>query len=103
MAKSDTMRYIDVDPSVLPQEVQAMLAEDRRLYDAQKALRAKITAAINEQITLKDGYTVVGIGFTRWGQFQFHADRVETKQAKVSNRPSLADFIDVQQANGRGV
>lgn len=101
MAKSETKQYIDVDPANLSEDIQEMLRQDRALYDQQKAIRAKITAAINATYTLKGGYTVVGIGFTRWGQFQFHADKVAAPQAKASNRPSLADFLAQASEQGR--
>lgn len=101
MAKSETIRYIDVDPSNLPEDVQEMLKQDRALYDQQKALRAKVVEAINAQITLKDGYAVTGVGFTRWGQFQLHADKAKPTQAKAGNRPSLADFLASAQSEGR--
>ena len=101
MAKSETRAYIDTNPADLPAEVQEMLKQDRALYEQQKAIRETIVRHLNATMPLKGGYEVVGVGFTRWGQFQLHADLPQVKQAKASNRPSLADFLAQSQDEGR--
>ena len=101
MAKSETRQYIDTNPSELPKDVQDMLKQDRELYDQQKAIRQKMVDTLNAAGIMPDGWEVVGVGFTRWGQFQLHADKPQVKQAKASGRPSLADFLASAASEGR--
>lgn len=100
--KSETKQFLDCSAEDFSPEIQALLQEDRELYDMQKALRKKIVQKMNEQNRLSNGKVIVGMGFTRWGQLQVHIDNsAQPKVSKSSNRPSLADFLNEQDSSGR--
>lgn len=87
-----TVTFIDHDQETLSAEVQAMLKQDRALYDQQKQLRKAIAAAINEEVMVAEGETVSGIAFTRWGQFQLVIKPTEKPASTAKPRKTLAQY-----------
>ena len=93
--------YLDASPDDFSDVVQALLREERANYEAGKAIKARILAAVQAEIPMMPGREVKRTAYTAWGQWQIIVgDKVEAK-AKSRRRASLADFLAAQQASGR--
>lgn len=101
MTTETTKKYLDVNAADFSDAFQALIAENRSLYEMQRELNKRIVAQLNSEVTLVPGRTIVGIAWTRWGQLQaVEADKPVAKQA-AAKRGNLADYRAQQQAEGR--
>lgn len=98
---STTKVWVDASVADMPAHIQALLTEEREIYDMLKAQKAKVVAALRECMAVKGGKVIVGTTYTRWGQWQIVLDDAPSaKPAKASGRATLADFLEAQQAGG---
>lgn len=104
MSEKTKAQYLDANPAELGETLQALVAAQRVTYDADKVAKQAICAHLNEYLELPESKAVVGVTFTRWGQFQIIvADKPAAKEAKAGTRPTLAAFLVAKQANGEHV
>lgn len=101
MTDKPISKYLDANPSDMSGEVQAMLQQDRALYDQQKALRKAIAAKLNSEMQFPPGEHCTGIAFTRWGQLQIVIAPIDAKaKSKAKPRATLSDYLAQCEANG---
>lgn len=98
--KSTTRQWIDVSADDFSPTVQAMLQEERAIYDMLKAQKAKTVAAVRAEVPTPAGREIVSMAYTRWGQLQIVVDDRATPKAPSTVRASLADFIAAQAQSG---
>ena len=92
---NDKAIYMNIDPKEFGSDFNDLCIEARKIYDADKAIKAKQTAYLNDAVDLPDGYTVKRVTFTRWGQMQAICEPAEAavKPKAKSSRPSLSDWL----------
>lgn len=101
MTEKTKAQYLDANPAELGDELQALVSTQRVTYDADKVAKQAICAHLNAHLELPEGKAVVGVTFTRWGQFQIIvADKPASKESSAKARPTLAAFLAAKQANG---
>lgn len=96
--------YVNISPEDFSETVQELVAIERQMYQAMKAHKAKVLAAVREEVQgLPLTREIKQTTYTRWGQWQLViGDRVAPK-ATSNGRQSLAEFLASQQASGRAV
>lgn len=112
MAKAEDTRnteYLDASPEDFSEKVQALLKEEREIYEMLKAQKARVLEAVRAELpamleamgkTMPTGREVSGTAFTRWGQWQIvMKDKAQAKTAPP--RKSLTAFMADMAANGR--
>lgn len=93
--------YLDARAEDFSVNVQELLKRERAAYDALKAIKDMVLAAVRDELPMPTGREVKRTAYTAWGQWQIIVgDKVEAKP-KASGRASLADFLAAQQASGR--
>ena len=104
-AKVDTNNeYLNATPEMFSITVQALLKEEREIYDLLKAQKAKVLAAVKAELpNMPQGREVKRTAYTAWGQWQIIIGDVVTPAKGSSARQSLADYIAAQQAEGRRI
>ena len=97
--------YLNATPEMFSITVQALLKEEREIYDLLKAQKAKVLAAVKAELpNMPQGREVKRTAYTAWGQWQIIIGDVVNTPAKGSSaRQSLDDFIAAQQVEGRRV
>ena len=84
--------YVDVNATDFSPEVQAMLKEERSIYNMMKAHKAAILAKVQQEVAMPQGKEISSMAYTRWGQLQLViAPKAEAKVA--TKRPSLAAYL----------
>ena len=101
MAKSDTAIWMNINAQDFGKDFVDLVAEEKEIYAMLKANRAKQVQFLNDCTELGDQYVVTGVMWTRWGQHQAKCDKPTAKIAKTPSRPSLGDWLKLQQANGK--
>lgn len=93
-------QYVNISAEDFSEAVQEMVKIERQMYEAMKAHKAKLVAAIREEVpTLPLGREIKSTTYTRWGQWQLViGDKAVVKAA--GNRQTLAEFLAQQQASG---
>ena len=99
MSKSTDRSWIDVQATDFSDKVQALLRQERKMYDELKAHKALILSAIKAEVDLQTK-TIVGVGYTRWGQLQLTVADSIVDAPKPNARPTLAQFMAMQRATG---
>lgn len=85
--------YVDVNESDLDHELLALVAAQRRTYEADKAARKALIEAANRKYALPAGKVIVGQHYTRWGQMQFSIDDKPVAKAPAKARPDLTEYL----------
>ena len=94
-------QYLDVNAADFSAELNALVAENRAVYEMQREVTRKIVAQLNAECTLNDGRVIVGITWTRWGQMQaIEADKPVAKVAAKA-RQSLSAYRTASEQDGR--
>ena len=94
-------RYLDASAQDFSVETQALLKEEREIYDMLRAQKVKVVASMNKDATwLDENEAIVGHSYTKWGQLQTHIDEKPKAKVAVSKRQTLADYKAQQIANG---
>jgi hypothetical protein len=93
--------YVNISPEDFSVEVQALVETERKMYQAMKAHKLLVLAAVREEVAgLPLTREIKQTTYTRWGQWQLViGDRVAPK-ATSNGRQSLAEFLANQQASG---
>ena len=93
-------QYLDAAPDMFSGVVQALLKDEREIYDMLKAKKAEVLAAVKAELPMPAGREVKRTAYTAWGQWQIIIGDVVAKTAPSGARKSLADYIADQQAAG---
>ena len=95
--------YFDINAQDFSAEFQALVAENRALYEKQKAVAKQMAEMLNNEIdrtTLPQFHTVVGVAWTRWGQMQAITATPTVKASNSKPRKSLSAYRAEQEASG---
>ena len=104
MAKTESKaEYFDIEAQDFGEDFVALCAENRELYEMQKAIAKRMVAMLAERINASDlpqGYTISGVAWTRWGQMQAVARVAEVATSSAKPRKTLQAWKADQEANG---
>jgi hypothetical protein len=102
-SKVDTNNeYLDAAPEMFSAAIQAMVEEERQIYELLKAQKAKLLAAIQAEMPVAAGREVKRTAYTAWGQWQIVVGDKIAPKANSAKR-SLAEYLASQGANGHAV
>ena len=103
MAKTESKaEYFDIEARDFGADFEALCAENRELYEMQKAIAKRMVAMLAERINpeaLPQGHSVTGVAWTRWGQMQV-VTREAAKASGAKPRKTLQAWKADQEANG---
>ena len=96
--------YFDINAQDFSAEFQALVAENRALYEKQKAVAKQMAQMLSAEIdnaALPIGHTVVGVAWTRWGQMQAITATPTIKASNSKPRKTLTAYLAAQAESGR--
>lgn len=104
MAKpDDTREYVNVTAADFSPTIQQLLVREREIYDMLKACKARVVAAIREEVPAPAGREIVATSYTRWGQLQLTIADTAKPKPIANSRLSLAEWKAQQEASGARV
>lgn len=98
--------YFDINAGDFSPEFQSLVAENRALYEQQKAIAKRMTEMLNAEIdreALPPFHAVVGVAWTRWGQMQAITATPTVKASTNKPRKTLGAYKAEQEASGHNV
>ena len=100
-AKVDTNNeYLDANASDFSDNVQALLADERKAYDELKARKALVLAAVIAELPVVAGREVKRTAYTAWGQWQIIIGDKVAPKVVAGPRKTLAQYQAEQDAAG---
>ena len=96
MAKQENIKYLDAEATTFSKATQALLKEERKLYDELKSFKLKVTESMAKDMakTLKAHEALLAHSYTRWGQLQVHIGEATKANGKVSKRMTLSEYLN---------
>lgn len=92
--------YIDVSSDDFSPAVQALLEEERAIYQLLKEAKAKTVAAVKAEVPMPIGREVASMAYTRWGQLQMIVQDKAAPKSEGKRNATLADFLAKQANSG---
>lgn len=93
--------YIDVSGEDFSGRVQALLNEERAIYQLLKEAKAKTVEAVRVEVPVAVGREIASMAYTRWGQLQMIVQDKATPKASTTRNQTLAQFLAQQAQSGR--
>jgi hypothetical protein len=96
--------YVNISPEDFSETVQELVAVERQMYQAMKAHKAKVLAAVQAEVAgLPMTREIKSTTYTRWGQWQLVIGDRAIAKPQANGRQSLAEFLATQAQSGRAV
>jgi hypothetical protein len=92
--------YVDVTAEDFSEAVQALLDEERAIYQLLKEAKAKTVAAAKAEVPMPLGREIASMAYTRWGQLQMIVQDKAAPKATQARNQTLAQFLAQQAASG---